>query len=71
MPEKPAKKENEKKLEAPRTERPEALKVLLEWTAPIRPFKRRDRKYFTTVISLVVVLALILIFILLQHFSPL
>lgn len=62
MPEAPTRKESTpEKVE--KTTKMVELKTLLEWVAPIRPFKRRDRKYFTTIISLVAVLALILIFI--------
>lgn len=42
--------------------RPEPLKTLLEWKAPIRPFKKRDREYFTTIGAIVFLLAVILLF---------
>jgi len=42
--------------------RPEPLKILLEWKAPIRPFKKRDREYFTTIGAMVFLLAVILLF---------
>lgn len=37
-------------------------KVLLEWRAPARPFKKRDREYFTTIGAIVFLLAVILLF---------
>ena len=36
------------------------LKVLYTWVAPIRPFKRRDREFWTTVSAIVVLVGLIL-----------
>lgn len=39
------------------------LKVLYTWVAPIRPFKRRDREFWTTVIAIVVLVGLILFFV--------
>lgn len=38
------------------------LKTLLEWKAPSRVFKKRDKEYFTTIASIAVLLAIILIF---------
>lgn len=37
-------------------------KLLLEWTAASRPFKKRDREYYTTIAIIVFLLALILLF---------
>jgi len=42
--------------------RPEPLKILLQWRAPTRPFKKRDREYFTTVGAIVFLLIVILLF---------
>lgn len=39
------------------------IKVLLAWKAPVRVFKRRDREFWTTVGSIVFLLAIILFFI--------
>lgn len=36
--------------------------LLLEWTAPSRPYKKRDREYYTTVGIIVVLVSLILLF---------
>lgn len=36
--------------------------VILEWNAPSRPFKKRNRKYYTTVGLIVILISLILIF---------
>ncbi len=38
------------------------LKTLLIWTAPERPFKERNREYFTTIGAIVFLLAVILLF---------
>jgi len=40
----------------------EAYKVLAEWKAPLRIFKKRDKKFFRTALTIALVLALILIF---------
>ncbi len=37
-------------------------RVLLEWDAPSRPFKKRDREYYTTIAIIVFLLSLILFF---------
>lgn len=37
-------------------------RVLLEWDAPSRPFKKRDREYYTTIGIIVFLLSLILFF---------
>ncbi|HSW89483.1 MAG TPA: hypothetical protein VLH19_01275 [Patescibacteria group bacterium] len=37
-------------------------KVLLEWDAPARPFKKRDREYYTTIAVIVFLVSLILFF---------
>lgn len=42
--------------------RPEPLKILLQWRALTRPFKKRDREYFTTVGAIVFLLIVILLF---------
>lgn len=39
------------------------VKTLLSWKAPIRPFKTRNREFWTTVLSIAFLLAIILIFI--------
>jgi hypothetical protein len=39
------------------------LKVLYAWKAPIRPFKKRDREFWTTVLAIVVLVGLILLFV--------
>jgi len=38
------------------------LKSLLKWQAPVRPFKKRDREYYTTIAAIVFLLAVILLF---------
>ncbi|MDO8573946.1 MAG: hypothetical protein Q7R77_04325 [Candidatus Daviesbacteria bacterium] len=37
----------------------EEIKTLLTWEAPSRPFKKKDRSYYTTIAILVILLALI------------
>ena len=43
-------------------EKPVELKTLLKWEAPVRPFKKRDRDYYTTIAAIVFLLAVILLF---------
>lgn len=38
-------------------------KVLFSWKAPARPFKRRDKEFFTTVLALAFLIGLILFFV--------
>ncbi|MBU1084790.1 hypothetical protein KKB06_00360 [Patescibacteria group bacterium] len=38
------------------------LKSLLKWQAVVRPFKKRDRDYYTTIAAIVFLLAVILLF---------
>lgn len=42
--------------------RPEPLRVLLTWKAPIRPFKKRSREYFSTIGAIVFLVGVILLF---------
>lgn len=42
--------------------KPRTLKTLLTWKAPARPFKKREREYFTTIGAIVFLIALILLF---------
>jgi len=37
-------------------------KILLQWKAPARPYKKRNREYFTTIGAIVFLLAVILLF---------
>jgi hypothetical protein len=46
----------------PEPARPVELKTLLKWSAPVRPFKKRDREYYTTIAAIVFLLAVILLF---------
>lgn len=39
------------------------IKTLLSWKAPMRPFKRRDREFWTTVLSIAFLLTVILLFV--------
>lgn len=57
--------QDEKQARTLKTERlvhREPLKTLLTWRAPIRPFKRRGREFFTTIGAIVFLLVLILLF---------
>jgi len=61
------KKDTEKKVEnttnSPKqTSKQESEKLLLSWTAPARPFKRRDKDFWTTVIVITLIVGLILFF---------
>lgn len=47
---------------APEPVKPMELKTLLVWKAPVRPFKKRDREYYTTIAAIVFLLAVILLF---------
>jgi len=40
----------------------EEKKLLLDWTAPSRPFKKRDKDFFTTVTTMAVLFVVILFF---------
>lgn len=35
-------------------------KILVKWTAPARPYKKRNREYYTTIASIIFLLAVIL-----------
>lgn len=39
------------------------LKIFYTWKAPVRPFKRRDREFWTTVLAIVFLVGLILFFV--------
>jgi len=39
------------------------VKLLFSWKAPIRPFKKRDKEFWTTVLSIILLLSLILLFV--------
>src|SRR3990167_3231537 len=46
----------------------EAEKELLTWTAPARPFKRRDREFYITIIAIAGIVGLVLF--LIEGFMP-
>ncbi len=65
---KPSKKETPKHPEresvgpeffTPKMMETEEIKTLLSWEAPSRPFRKKDRSYYTTIIILVVLIVLI------------
>lgn len=39
------------------------LKILFNWKAPLRPFKKRDKEFWTTVLAIIFLLSLILFFV--------
>ncbi|MBM3209158.1 hypothetical protein FJZ40_02595 [Candidatus Shapirobacteria bacterium] len=39
------------------------VKTLLSWKAPARPFKKRNREFWTTVLTIVILISLILLFV--------
>jgi len=39
------------------------MKVLFSWKGPIRPFKRRDKDFWTTVLAIIFLISLILFFV--------
>lgn len=41
---------------------PQREEVLAEWEAPSRPFKKRNRQYYTTIAAIVFLISLILLF---------
>ena len=45
-----------------KVKQPVELKTLLKWEAAVRPFKKRDRDYYTTIAAIVFLLAVILLF---------
>lgn len=46
--------------ESPKKEVPETEKEVFSWTAPARPFKRRDRRFYTTLIATAGIVGLVL-----------
>lgn len=42
--------------------KPRPKKTIVSWQAPSRPFKKRDRQYYTTVMAIVFLISLILFF---------
>lgn len=46
----------------PQNEPPVETHTLLEWKSPSRPFKKRDRDYFTTIGAMVILIVVILLF---------
>jgi len=46
----------------PEDMRPQPESLLLEWQAPSRPYKKRNRQYYTTIAIIVLLISLILFF---------
>ena len=62
-PESPQKKTEKKEEELfPGVPKPRPKKTIISWSAPSRPFKKRNRQYYTTVILIVFLVSLILFF---------
>lgn len=49
-------------LSIPNELRPQPEQLLLEWTAPNRPFKKQNRQYYTTIVLILFLISLILFF---------
>lgn len=47
----------------PEVQKPREIKTVLEWTSKARPFKKRNRDYFTTIAAIVFLIGVILLFI--------
>ena len=60
-PQQTAQKKEEEKL-FPGVPKPRPKKAIISWQAPSRPFKKRDRQYYTTVAAIVFLISLILFF---------
>jgi len=45
-----------------KVKKPVELRSLLKWQAAVRPFKKRDKDYYTTIAAIVFLLAVILLF---------
>lgn len=60
--EKEEKKAEEETLVEPRVVQHEEEKELFSWKAPARPFKKRDKEFFTTVAAIGLLMGLILFF---------
>ena len=45
-----------------KNKKPVELRSLLKWRSPVRPFKKRDKDYYTTIAAIVFLLAVILLF---------
>lgn len=57
------KEKEERSLTTPEMPLVEEIKTLLTWKSPLRVFKKRDREFWTTVLSIVFLLGIILLFI--------
>ena len=56
---KPPEKETKQESFTPKMMEAEEIKTLLSWEAPSRPFRKKDRSYYTTIAILVILLVLI------------
>ncbi len=55
--------EKNKTAAQPEPQVPKEIKTLFLWKSPSRPFKKRDRDYFTTIAAIVFLIGVILLFI--------
>lgn len=55
------KQEHEEQWFTPKMGEAEEIRTLLSWEAPSRPFRKKDRSYYTTLAIIVILLTLILI----------
>jgi hypothetical protein len=58
----PQQTERERSKVAPGLYRPIPEEILVEWDAPARPFKKKNRQFFTTTIVIAILVSLILFF---------
>jgi len=49
-------------LHLPNATHPQPETLLLEWQAPVRPYKKRNRQYYVTIVIIVFLISLILFF---------
>ena len=59
MPKNQSKQEAQPQFFTPKMNEAEEIKTLISWEAPSRPFKKKDRSYYTTIAILVILLVLI------------
>lgn len=56
-------KVTEEKKDQPEPETPKDLKELFHWTAPARPFKKRDRRFYVNLGLMLFIIALVALFV--------
>ena len=59
MPKETTKKQHQEGVFTPKMMEAEEIRTLITWEAPSRPFRKKDRSYYTTIAILVILLVLI------------